>query len=107
MNKYRLTEGHSVIFTRTQDGTEISFLPRDFNDQLGDLMCQNNQEHLLIINPQWQNENVSEKKTFTQITENVISLTSNTEQTEKSSQKPIVNEQTLKRKPGRQPKSKV
>jgi hypothetical protein len=101
MQKYTLKPGHAVIFTRTQDGTEISITPNDFNDTLGDLMCQNNQEHLLIINPEWQNANITEKKTFAQITENVILLTSNPDQTESNSQKPTVNVSDLKRKSGR------
>lgn len=101
MQKYSLKEGHSVIFTRTQDGTEISFTPREFNDQLGDLLCQNNQEHLLIINPEWQNSNQTEKKTFNQITENVITLISNPDQTEKSSPNPTVSVSDLKPKRGR------
>jgi hypothetical protein len=102
MQKYTLKEGHSVIFTRTSDGTEISFTPREFNDQLGDLLCQNNQEHLLIINPEWQNANITEKKTFAQITENVILLTSSPDQTANNSQNQTVSGPSLKRKPGRQ-----
>ena len=107
MNKYTLKGEHSVIFTRTSDGTEISFEPKDFNDALGDLLCLNNQDHLVSINPQWQNANVTEKKTFKQITDNVILLTSNQEQTEESSPSQTANEPSSKRKRGRQPVNKV
>jgi len=106
MNKYTLKGEHSVIFTRTSDGTEISFEPKDFNDAIGDLLCLNNQDHLVSINPQWQNENTTEKKTFKQITDNVILLTSNPEQTEESSQNQTVKEPSSKRKRGRQPVNK-
>jgi len=106
MNKYTLKGEHSVIFTRTSDGTEISFEPKDFNDAIGDLLCLNNQDHLVSINPQWQNENTTEKKTFKQITENVILLTSNQEQTENNLPNQTANEPELKRKRGMQPANK-
>lgn len=107
MSKYILKEGYETIITKSDDGHELLITPNTFNDYFGDLMMKNNQAHLLTINQEWAKENNTEKKTFTQITENVILLTSNLEKTENNLQNPIVNEPVLKRKRGRQPKNKV
>jgi hypothetical protein len=107
MSKYILKEGYETIITKSDDGHELLITPNTFNDYFGDLMMKNNQAHLLTINQEWAKENNTEKKTFTQITENVILLTSNLEKTENNLQNPTVNEPVLKRKRGRQPKNKV
>jgi len=107
MSKYILKEGYETIITKSDDGHELLITPNTFNDYFGDLMMKNNQAHLLTINQEWSKENNTEKKTFTQITENVILLTSNLEKTENNLQNPTVNEPVLKRKRGRQPKNKV
>lgn len=107
MSKYILKPGYETIITKSDDGHELLITPNTFNDYFGDLMMKNNQSHLLTISSEWAKENNTEKKTFTQISENVILLTSNTEKTENNLQNQTVNEQTLKRKPGRQPKNKV
>lgn len=101
MNKYFLKPGYETIITKSDDGHELLITPNTFNDYFGDLMMKNNQSHLLTINQEWANKNNTEKKTFTQITENVILLTSNTEKTEEKQPKETVNEPVLKRKPGR------
>jgi len=106
MSKYILKEGYETIITKSDDGHELLITPNTFNDYFGDLMMKNNQAHLLTINQEWAKENNTEKKTFTQITENVILLTSNLEKTENNLQNPTVNEPVLKRKRGRQPKNK-
>ena len=107
MSKYILKQNYETIITKSDDGHELLITPNTFNDYFGDLMMKNNQAHLLTINQEWAKENNTEKKTFTQITENVILLTSNLEKTENNLQNPTVNEPVLKRKPGRQPKNKV
>lgn len=107
MSKYILKQGYETIITKSDDGHELLITPNTFNDYFGDLMMKNNQAHLLTINQEWAKENNTEKKTFTQITENVILLTSNLEKTENNLQNPTVNEPVLKRKRGRQPKNKV
>ena len=107
MSKYILKQGYETIITKSDDGHELLITPNTFNDYFGDLMMKNNQAHLLTINQEWAKENNTEKKTFTQITENVILLTSNLEKTENNLQNPTVNEQVLKRKRGRQPKNKA
>ena len=107
MNKYILKPGYETIITKTDDGHELVITPNTFNDYFGDLMMKNNQGHLLTISSQWSEGNSTEKKTFTQITENVILLTSNTEKIDENLPKETVKEQVLKRKPGRQPKNKA
>jgi hypothetical protein len=107
MSKYILKQGYETIITKSDDGHELLITPNTFNDYFGDLMMKNNQAHLLTINQEWAKENNTEKKTFTQITENVILLTSNLEKTENNLQNSTVNEPVLKRKRGRQPKNKV
>jgi len=107
MSKYILKPGYETIITKSDDGHELLITPNTFNDYFGDLMMKNNQSHLLTVNAEWAKENNTEKKTFTQITENVILLTSKPEQTENNSPNPTVNEPVLKRKPGRQPKQKA
>ena len=107
MSKYILKQGYETIITKSDDGHELLITPNTFNDYFGDLMMKNNQAHLLTINQEWAKENNTEKKTFTQITENVILLTSNLEKTENNLQNQTVNELALKRKRGRQPKNKA
>ena len=106
MSKYILKPGYETIITKTDDGHELLITPNTFNDYFGDLMMKNNQSHLLTINQEWASTNNTEKKTFTQITENVILLTSSPEKTENGLQNQTVNEPALKRKHGRQPKNK-
>ncbi len=106
MSKYILKPGYETIITKSDDGHEMLITPNTFNDYFGDLMMKNNQAHLLTINTEWARENNTEKKTFTQITENVILLTSSPEKTENGLQNQTVNEPALKRKHGRQPKNK-
>ena len=101
MSKYILKPGYETIITKSDDGHEMLITPNTFNDYFGDLMMKNNQAHLLTINAEWAKENNTEKKTFTQITENVILLTSNPEKTESNLQNQTVNEQKSKPKRGR------
>lgn len=101
MNKYFLKPGYETIITKSDDGHELLITPNTFNDYFGDLMMKNNQAHLLTINTEWAKENNTEKKTFTQISDNVILLTSNIEKTESSSQSQTANEQVSKPKRGR------
>ena len=106
MPKYILKPGYETIITKSDDGHELLITPNTFNDYFGDLMMKNNQGHLLTISQDWVNNNNTEKKTFTQITENVILLTSNPEKIENSLPNQTVKEQESKRKPGRQPRKK-
>jgi len=107
MSKYLLNTQFldSIITTKTNDGTEIVVTSRDFNDEFAEMFIMNGQSHLVRLNPNFI-ENPSEKKTFVQVSESVISLTLNPLKSEETEQLPTVNEPTLKRKPGRQPKLK-
>jgi len=106
MSKYILKPGYETIIAKSDDGHEMLITPNTFNDYFGDIMMKNGLSHCLTINTEWAKENNTEKKTYTQITDNVILLTSNPEKTENGSQNQTVNEPVLKRKPGRQPKNK-
>ena len=101
MNKYILKPGYETIITKTDDGHELVITPNTFNDYFGDLMMKNNQGHLLTISSQWSEGNSTEKKTFTQITENVILLTSNTEKIDENLPNQTAKEVVSKQKPGR------
>jgi hypothetical protein len=101
MSKYILKPGYETIITKSDDGHELLITPNTFNDYFGDLMMKNNQGHLLTISQDWVNNNSTEKKTFTQITENVILLTSNQEKIEEKQQNQTVKVQELKSKGGR------
>jgi hypothetical protein len=108
MDKYFLNpefENDSII-TRTDDGTEILINKFNFNDYFGDLLFKNGQTHLVRINPRWINENSNEKKTFVQVSENVISLTYPVALNEESEQKEIVKNQKLEQSVGKQRKQK-
>jgi hypothetical protein len=108
MSKYLLNAEFldSIITTKTSDGTEIIVTSRDFNDSFAEMMIGNGQSHLVRLNPNY-NVTPNEKKTFTQVSDTVISLTLNPLNQEELKQSQTVNEPTLKRKPGRQPKLKI
>ena len=94
------------IITRTEDGTEILVTKETFNDYYGELMFKNGQHNLIMVSPHYK-EDSAQKKTFEQITENVIILTSNPVQNEESEQKITVNELESMPKRGRRPIQKV
>lgn len=105
MNKYLLKQEYigCEIHTRTSDGTEILITDKIFNDYFAEVMIANGQHHLVRVNPLWMTEN-QEKKSYVQISENVISLTSPYRQVEEIEQKNIVEKQDLKPKGGKQQK---
>lgn len=109
MDKYILKPEYldCDIITRTSDGTEILVTKHTFNDTFGDMMFRNGQHQLLLINPRWNDENNTEKKSYVQISEGVISLISNPEEIVKNLQKEIVNESESKPKRGRPPQAKA
>jgi hypothetical protein len=65
------------------------------------MMFRNGQHSLLLINPRWNDDNNTEKKSYIQITENVISLISKPEEIVKNLQNQTVNELESKPKRGR------
>lgn len=107
--KYYLKKEHenSTIITRNKEGRDVLVTKNNFNDYFAELMLANNQHHLVQLNHLYDEKSVSEKKTFTQISEDVISLTSTPEQIAERGQKQIVNEQESKPKRGRPPVQKA
>ena len=103
MDKYMIKPEYldCTIITKTSDGTEVVITKENFNDTFGDMMFKNGQHHLLKINPQWSESLNTEKKSFVQISDTHILLTSKPELIEENKQKQTVNEQELKRNVGR------
>jgi len=110
MNKYYLHPDHinSSINTKTDDGTDINITSATFDDYFAELMLKNGQGHLIKINPLYlESEHASEKKTFRQISEGVISLTLKPEEIDLNEPPKTVNEQESKPKRGRPPRVKA
>jgi hypothetical protein len=103
MDKYILKPEYldCDIITKTSDGTEVLVTKHTFNDHFGEMMFRNGQHSLLLINPRWNDDNNTEKKSYIQITENVISLISKPEEIVKNLQNQTVNELESKPKRGR------
>lgn len=103
MNKYILKPEFidCTIITKTSDGTEIVVTSQSFNDYFGELMFKNGQHHLLKVNPMWSESQNTEKKTFVQVTEEHILLTSKVELTEENKQSETVKELVSKQNNGR------
>ncbi len=109
MNKFILKPEYldSVITTKTSDGTDIIVTKNDFNDYFAEMFIANGQHHLIKLNPHHKLDD-SQKKTFTQILEDVILLTSNPLPNEEQKQSPTVNVPELVRpKRGRRQKAKI
>lgn len=76
MNKYMFRPEHkNAQVILKADGIELLVTENNLDDVLAEKMLQNNYGHLLQINADFKQE-LEEKKTFNQVSENVISLTS-------------------------------
>jgi hypothetical protein len=95
------------IITKDKSGNDVLITQLNFNDYFANMLFVNGQGHLIEMNPNHDKENENQKKTFEQISENVIALTYNPLETEENNSKEIPKEQVLNRKRGRQPKPKV
>ena len=93
------------IITKDKSGNDVLVNKNNFNDYFANLMFLAGQSHLIEQNPH-HNVEFEEKKTFEQLSENVIALTYNPLQTEESNLIETPKEQTSKPKRGRQPKVK-
>lgn len=102
MNKYILNPAHEndTIITRTSDGTEVVVTKAIFNDYFAEMMLKNNQHHLVKLNAMYVPE-VSEKKTFDQISDSVILLTSNPDEIGMKKQDQPVNVPASNQKHGK------
>jgi hypothetical protein len=95
------------IITKDKSGNDVLVNHLNFNDYFANLMFMSGQGHLIELNPLYDAQLQEEKKTFEQISDNVIALTYNPLQAEESNSQEIPKEQELKRKRGRQPKPKI
>lgn len=93
------------IITKDKSGNDVLVNKNNFNDYFANLMFLAGQSHLIEQNPH-HNIEFEEKKTFEQLSENVIALTYDPLKTEESNSQEIPKEQELKRKRGRQPRVK-
>ena len=95
------------IITKDKSGNDVLITQLNFNDYFANMLFVNGQGHLIEMNPNHDKENENQKKTFEQISENVISLTYNPLEIGENNSQEIPKEQESKRKRGRQPKAKV
>jgi len=93
------------IITKDKSGNDVLVNKNNFNDYFANLMFIGGQGHLIEPNPHYDIK-FEEKKTFEQISENVIALTYDPLQTEESNSVETAQEQESKPKRGRQPKAK-
>jgi len=93
------------IITKDKSGNDVLVNKNNFNDYFANLMFIGGQGHLIEPNPHYDIK-FEEKKTFEQISENVIALTYDPLKTEESNSVETPQEQESKPKRGRQPKAK-
>lgn len=106
--KFRIKQEfiHCDIITKDKSGNDVLVNHLNFNDYFANLMFISGQGHLIELNPHYDVQLSEEKKSFEQISENVIALTYNPLEIGENNLKEIPKEQELKRKRGRQPKAK-
>jgi hypothetical protein len=104
MNKYFLKQEFldCEIHTKTFDGTDILVTSKTFNDDFAEMMLHNGQSHLIQVNPRYNENDNTEKKSYVQLSENVISLTSPYQQIEEKPQKKISKKLASKQSVGKQ-----
>lgn len=75
--KFKLKREHSEskIITKDKHGNDVLVDKYSFNDYFAELMFATGQGHLVELNPLYSEAIESKKKTFHQVTENVIALT--------------------------------
>lgn len=87
MNKYMFRPEHkNAQVILKADGIEMLITESNLDDVLAEKMIQNNYGHLLQVNADFKQE-LEEKKSFNQVSENVISLTSDPLQNAEESSK--------------------
>lgn len=105
--KFRIKQEfiHCDIITKDKSGNDVLVNHLNFNDYFANLMFISGQGHLIELNPHYDVQLSEEKKSFEQISENVIALTYNPLEIGENNLKEILKEQESKRKRGRQPKA--
>lgn len=106
--KFRIKQEfiHCDIITKDKSGNDVLVNHLNFNDYFANLMFISGQGHLIELNPHYDVYLSEEKKTFEQISDNVIALTYNPLEIGENNSTEIPKEQESKRKRGRQPKAK-
>lgn len=106
--KFRIKQEfiHCDIITKDKSGNDVLVNHLNFNDYFANLMFISGQGHLIELNPHYDVKLNEEKKTFEQISENVIALTYNPLEIGENNSQETPKEQESKRKRGRQPKVK-
>lgn len=101
--KYYLKKEHEndTIIVKNKEGRDTLITKKNFNDYYAEMIIANNYGHLIQLNHLYDEKSALEKKTFTQISEGVISLTSTPEQIAEKGQNQIVKESESKPKRGR------
>lgn len=89
------------IHTKLDDGTEVLIDKFNFTDFYAEVLLKNNQAHLININPNWQDSDEAKKKSFQQLTPNVISLTQRTQSRDEKKQSETSDAQKSKPNVGR------
>jgi len=107
--KFKLKREHenSQIITKDKSGNDVLITKHEFNDHFAELMLANNLGHLIEFNPLYEEAIDNEKKTFTQVTEGVIALTSNPLLTELEQQKQTPKKRGLRSDAGKPRTPKV
>ena len=101
--KFKLKREHenSQIITKDKHGNDVLVTKHSFNDYFAELMLACNLGHLIELNPLYSESLENEKKTFTQVTDNVIALTSNPLKTDLPPQKEMPKERGLRSDAGK------
>ena len=103
MSKYILNPQYvnAQMFAKTESGQEVLITKENFNDYWAERMLAGGQNHLVQVSSEFIAASEFEKKTFVQVTENVIISTLRSELIEESKPKPTAKKQVSKRKGGK------
>lgn len=94
------------INTKTPDGRDVSVDKNSFNDQFAEWIIAAGQGHLVELNPLYEPIHDNQKKTFAQISEGVIALTSDPLQNDLKPQSETQKERKPRSDAGKQRKPK-
>lgn len=106
-NKFRIKRefADAKIITKDKSRNDVLITAQNFNDYFAGLMFENGQGHLLEPNPLFTHE-IAEKKTFVQMNDNTILLTSEPQPDETKVSEPKQRKRELRSDVGRQRKPK-
>lgn len=92
-NKFQLKKQYidCKIITKDSSGNDVLVDKGNFNDHYAKLMFATGQGHMIEVN-KWYDETLEEKKTFHQLSENVIALTYNPMEKGGEKQEPTVKQ---------------